>query len=88
MGQDLPHVNIKGHGRLKGSIIESIKLVFFIIFTFSFLFTLLFQPHVPFIYYLYGMRGHSSWPTEPRTTQGAPALTGSLLGGGLLVSHW
>jgi hypothetical protein len=65
-------INIKGHGRLKGSTIEFINYT--IIFLPFFPFT--FPTHVLFLYYLYGMRGRPSWPPEPRTTQGAPALTG------------
>jgi hypothetical protein len=42
-------------------------------------------PHVLFLYYLRGMRGRPSWPAEPRTTQDAPAPTGSLPGGRSLV---
>jgi hypothetical protein len=81
-------VNIKGQGRLKEDHPQSnLSNLFFIGFTFSFLFTLLFQPHVLFLYYLRGMRGRPSWPAEPWTTQGVPALTGSLPGGPSLVSR-
>jgi hypothetical protein len=82
-------VNIKVHGRLKEDHPQSnLSNLSFIEFTFLFLFTLLFQPHVLFLYYLCGMRGRPSWLAKPRTTQGAPAPTGSLPGGRALVSHW
>jgi hypothetical protein len=49
-----------------------------------FLFTLLFQPYVLFLYYIHDMRGRPRWPAESRTTQGAPAPTGSLPSGCVL----
>jgi hypothetical protein len=79
-------INIKGHGRLKDPQ-SNLSNLSFIVFTFPFLFTLLFQPHVLFLYYLRGMRWRPSWPAEPRTNQGAPAPTGSLPGGRSLVSR-
>jgi hypothetical protein len=40
----------------------------------------------PYFSNLRGMRWRPSWPVEPRTTQGAPALKGSLPGGRSLLS--
>jgi hypothetical protein len=83
------NINIKGHGRLRTSNpIESTKSIYFYRFYLSSSLPFFSNPDMLFFLRLLCVWGHSSWHTEPKATQGAPAPTGSLPSGRLLDSRW
>jgi len=64
-------INIKGYDRLRVPNRIYQTLLYFYLF---------FQHYVMFVSRLHSVRGRPSWPAEPRATQGALALMGSLPG--------
>lgn len=73
-------INIKGHCQLRVS--NRSKNISFYLFSFALTFPIY---YLLFMLRLYVDWGHSWWPADPRTNQGAPTLMGSLPGGCSLV---